>query len=965
MSVRPRARRLLIAGFAAALTFSGLATVPAAADPGDTQLVSANPQDNTPHVLGPGQVNAIVRVGDTMIVGGLFTQVQEAGAGSPILSRTGLFAFNRTTGAVDPNFNPVIVSSGTKPVEVKTLTVNADGTGVYVGGEYRTINGAGPARFQELKLSDASKVAGFDNGVFNKSVFDSKLVGGRLYVSGAFTNVGGVTRGGLATLDPATGALTTAVTTAFAGTSHGKGTTTVRKFDVTPAGDRLIAIGNFSSVAGSNRMQIAMLDTSGPAATVASWSTTRFPAGCSNSFDTYMHDVDLSPDGTFFVVVTTGGWGGTATTCDSITRFETYRTGAQDYTWIDFTGGDTFWAVEVTGPVAYAGGHFRWLNNAYTHDGNSAGDGAVERQGLVAIDTRNGLPFSWNPGRTRGKGVFDFLTTPTELWAGSDTSWWAGEKRDRLAAFPFAGGKALPNDKLGTVPGDVVQLDSDSQTGVDIRSRYLVSTNTTPITTPLTNGEDWSKARGAVMIGDKVYTPWSDGTFKVRTFDGLNFGAPTNLPLYNNRITSDLSKITSMFYDARDGRLYYTLPGGSGGLYYRYFTPESGIIGAVRYDQLRTTANSLIDASNIRGAFLVGNQLNYVDKNGRLRKITFNPGAFSGTSSLVNDKIDWRAKGLFLSSATSIQVPNTPPTADFTFKCVGLDCTVDGSPSTDSDGTVASYSWDFGDGTGTVTGKTPGHVFSAAGDYVVTLTATDNDGAASTPVQKTLSVAPIPSAISFRTSSTYTGGPFKTHFWTVPADVQEGDTMVMAVTGASTANIADPVGWTRQSDVLDTDTRTVLFTKTAEATDPGSTLQLTWTTDGVTQLATRTAISFAAYSGVASVGPVVGSDEVSTTEVPDHTSPDVTVPDAGDWVVSYWSDKTTTTTGWTAPAGQVVRANSTSLRSGIDAVDTVRVTGLLTDDGAPTVAGLRAGLTAVANSPANKGTKFSVVLVTQ
>ena len=39
-----------------------------------------------------------------LLTGGTFTQVQEAGVGKPILSRRGLFAFDRATGVVFPGF---------------------------------------------------------------------------------------------------------------------------------------------------------------------------------------------------------------------------------------------------------------------------------------------------------------------------------------------------------------------------------------------------------------------------------------------------------------------------------------------------------------------------------------------------------------------------------------------------------------------------------------------------------------------------------------------------------------------------------------------------------------------------------------------------------------------------------------------------------------------------------------------
>jgi PKD repeat protein len=951
---RTLGRRLAIGLTAVLVGTTGVLATPATAAPADEMLASANPENNTPRVLD-GKVAAIVRSGNTMIVGGSFTQVREADAAAPVLARSGIFAFNITTGAIDTDFNPVLANVNGKKPEVKALAVSADGQSVYLGGVFRTVNGSGPARLQAVQLSDGQEVSSFANKAPNKSVFDLKLVGDRLYVSGSFTKIGADARGGLASLDPTTGALTTAVTTGFAGTNLG-GVTTVRKFDVTPAGDRLIAIGNFTSVSGQARSQVAMLDTSGATATVASWSTSRFPTGCSSAFDTYLRDIDLSPDGSFFVIVTTGGWGGTGTTCDSATRWETYRSGAQDFTWIDFTGGDTFWAVEVTGPVAYVGGHFRWLNNAYTTTGDSAGAGAEAREGLAALDTRNGLPFSWDPGRKRGVGVFDFLATQEHLWAGSDTSTWAGERRDRLAAFPFAGGVDLPDDELGTLPGDIVQLDSDTVAGTDVRARYLNGAGSPTTTTP-TSSEDWSKVRGSVMIDDKVYTGWSDGTFKVRTFDGVSFGPASNVDLGSplGRFAQDLPSVNAMFFDPRDGRLYFTLPGGGGGLYYRYFTPESGVVGAVRWDQSRAASVTAIDAANIRGAFLVGDQLHFVDKFGVLKKITFNNGQFSGSATTVNSAIDWRARGVFASTASSASAPNVDPTAAFTVECFGLSCTFDGSTSSDSDGNVTSYDWDFGD-TADGTGQVAQHTFAGAGTYPVQLTVTDNRGGTDGETQQ-VAVSPVASTIDLRVSDSYASKAKAVHTWSVPDGVESGDTMLLFVTGTTVAVPSTPAGWTVESQLLDTDTRTVVFSRTAAPDDAGAPIEVTWT-DGGSNKSTGTVMSLAAYSGVDAIASISSAPEPSGSSITAHTTPDTTVPADGDWVVSYWSDKNASSTGWTEPVGQQVRAEPVpNVAAGV-----VRVTGLLTDDGGPAPAGPRAGQTATSSGGAVKGTFFSVVL---
>ncbi|MFO7764292.1 MAG: S8 family serine peptidase, partial [Wenzhouxiangellaceae bacterium] len=71
---------------------------------------------------------------------------------------------------------------------------------------------------------------------------------------------------------------------------------------------------------------------------------------------------------------------------------------------------------------------------------------------------------------------------------------------------------------------------------------------------------------------------------------------------------------------------------------------------------------------------------------------------------------------------------NAEPTASFTFSCTDLSCNFDGSASSDSDGTIASYAWDFGDGT-TATGATASHTYDGDGSYTVTLTVTDDAGA--------------------------------------------------------------------------------------------------------------------------------------------------------------------------------------------------------------------------------------------
>ncbi len=76
---------------------------------------------------------------------------------------------------------------------------------------------------------------------------------------------------------------------------------------------------------------------------------------------------------------------------------------------------------------------------------------------------------------------------------------------------------------------------------------------------------------------------------------------------------------------------------------------------------------------------------------------------------------------------------NVPPAANFSFTTSGLTANFTDS-STDSDGSIASRSWNFGDGT-TSTATNPSKTYAAAGTYSVTLTVTDNLGATNTKTQ--------------------------------------------------------------------------------------------------------------------------------------------------------------------------------------------------------------------------------------
>ena len=82
------------------------------------------------------------------------------------------------------------------------------------------------------------------------------------------------------------------------------------------------------------------------------------------------------------------------------------------------------------------------------------------------------------------------------------------------------------------------------------------------------------------------------------------------------------------------------------------------------------------------------------------------------------------------SITVTISDGNTPPVADAGGPyagTVGSPVVFDASASTDTDGSIVSYAWDFGDGN-SGSGVGPSHTYTAATTYTVTLTVTDDAG---------------------------------------------------------------------------------------------------------------------------------------------------------------------------------------------------------------------------------------------
>ena len=398
-------------------------------------VVSENPVDWTPHLAPGGGVTrplalAVSQLGDTMYVGGRFQAVQDA-ARTTTVPRQNLVAFSATGGTLNTTFTP--------DFDDDVFAVLAVGSSVYVGGQFDEVDGVPRPAIAKLDAQTGTLDPAFAPTLVtsNSRVSEIRLVNGRLIVGGTFGK-------NLAALNPATGADTGYINVPINGQVSGStGKTEVYRFAVNPAGTRLVGVGNFTDVGGQIRQRAFMLDLNPGSAALSPWYYEPLNDACRSASPTrraYLRDVDFSPDGSYFVFVSTGyitaqeSQIGTHI-CDAAARFETAEPDPDEPTWINYTGGDTLHSVAVTGAAVYVQGHNRWLDNPQGAD--SAGPGAVSRRGIGAIHPTTGFALPWDPPKPASQGGQDFLATPTGLWVPSDSQNFNGEYHRGIAFVPL------------------------------------------------------------------------------------------------------------------------------------------------------------------------------------------------------------------------------------------------------------------------------------------------------------------------------------------------------------------------------------------------------------------------------------------------------------------------------------------------------------------------------------------------
>jgi hypothetical protein len=379
-----------------------------------------------------GTVWTVAHIGEVVYVGGRFTEVREKlpGTGGAVIPAKNLAAFDAVTG--EPLDWTPRATGNSSYGEVYTIVPSADGSRLYVGGAFTSINGVSRKRIAALDPDTGQVLSDFVAGPDWK--VRAILPGlDRIYIGGDFKSVAGVPRGHLAALSPLTGALDPIWKPYTRETYLDDGTKTEWAGRVTSlqfSGDgRIFVAGDFTAVNDIPRRSIAAVS-----AVDGSVDTT---------FKPYVED-SRTHGGQHIFDLTLGSGGLYAAMGGRRNYLAEYnpKTGSARKIFCD---GDPQ-GVALAGDTLYVAGHFDLF-------------AGVPHKRLAAVATSGFTTMhEWAPSTNSYYGVWGIDATADRLFIGGQFTWVSGQPRPYFAKF------STPDDMPPSPPTGLTATATSSST---------------------------------------------------------------------------------------------------------------------------------------------------------------------------------------------------------------------------------------------------------------------------------------------------------------------------------------------------------------------------------------------------------------------------------------------------------------------------------------------------------------------